>query len=114
LKLALLENKEGYFVKPTSEAATAALAGVNLPENLRLFIPDPSGAESYPIVTYSWVLLYKTYPDLQKAKALQDLFRWCLLEGQTEAAGLGYVPLPPNVTGKALRVLDAIGLEGKR
>jgi len=113
LKLALLENKEGYFVKPTSEAATAALAGVNLPENLRLFIPDPSGAESYPIVTYSWVLLYKTYSDPQKAKALQDLFRWCLLEGQKDSSSLGYVPLPSNVTQKALKVLDTIGHKDK-
>jgi phosphate transport system substrate-binding protein len=35
------------------------LAGAALPENLRLFLPDPEGKDAYPIVTYTWLLAYR-------------------------------------------------------
>ena len=69
LKVAILENKAGQFVQPTEQSAGAALASAELPENLRAFVPDPAGADSYPIVTFSWVLLYKDYVDARKAQS---------------------------------------------
>ena len=109
LKLAVLENKEGKFVTPTEQSCTAALAAAEMPENLRIFVPDPSGSDSYPIVTFSWILLYKNYSDAEKAKSIRDLFQWCLLDGQKYAPQLGYVRLPANVTEKALAALNAVG-----
>jgi phosphate transport system substrate-binding protein len=107
LKMAILENKEGNFVRPTDESSAAALSGADLPENLRVFLPDPSGPNSYPIVTLSWILLYRHYGEPEKARAIQDPFRWCLQDGQKYAAQVGYVPLPSNVGTKALAALDA-------
>lgn len=109
LKLAVLENKEGKFVKPTEQSCTAALATAEMPENLRVFVPDPSGQDAYPIVTFSWILLYKNYPDPEKAKSIRDLFQWCLLDGQNYAPQLGYVRLPANVTKKILAMLNTVG-----
>ena len=111
LKLAVLENRAGKFVKPTDQSCTAALAGAEMPENLRVFVPDPSGQDSYPIVTFTWILLYKNYPDPEKVKSVRDLFHWCLLEGQNYAPRLGYVRLPANVTEKALAALNTIGTQ---
>lgn len=108
LPMAILENKQGNFVKPTEQSCTAALAEAELPDNLRAFIPDPVGANSYPIVTMTWILSHKSYEDAEKAKVIQDLFRWCLEDGQNEAPKLNYVPLPPNVTTKALAALSTI------
>jgi len=108
LRMAALENRQGRFVRPSSEAGTAALASVELPENLRLFVPDPPGGESYPIATLTWVLLRRTYDDPRRAEALRALFRWCLTSGQQRAAELGYLPLPPGVAAKALASLDSI------
>jgi phosphate transport system substrate-binding protein len=108
LKTALLENKEGRFVQATDESVTAALASAQLPENLRLFVPDPDGAGSYPIVTFSWVLLYRNSSDPAKAQALCDLFGWSLRDGQTYARQLGYVPLPGAVSEKARAALAAL------
>ena len=107
LKLAVLENKEGKFIAPEEKSSTIALATAEIPENLRVFVSDPPGAESYPIVTFSWIILYKDYYSA-KSKAIHDLFRWCLMEGQTYASRLGYVPLPSNVIEKALIALDAV------
>ncbi len=109
LKLAVLENKEGKFVKPTEQSCTAALATAEMPENLRIFVPDPSGPDSYPIVTFTWILLYKNYPDAEKAKSVRDLFQWCLLDGQKYAPKLGYIQLPVRITDKALAALNTVG-----
>src|SRR5262249_1907325 len=104
LRMALVENKSGSFVKPSAESCAAALASADMPENLRVYVPDPTGPDVYPIVTFSWILLYKKY-ESAKASALHDLFAWCLRDGQQSAPELGYVPLPAPVVSKALTAL---------
>ncbi|PON18556.1 phosphate ABC transporter substrate-binding protein PstS [Candidatus Entotheonella serta] len=59
LKMAWLENQAGQFIQPHGGSGLATLLNVDMPENLRVFFPDPAGADSYPIVTYSWLLLNK-------------------------------------------------------
>jgi len=108
LKVALLENRAGRFVVPSPSTSASAFADVELPDNMRLYVPDPAGADSYPIVTLTWILLYRNYPDQQKAKALQDLFRWCLTDGQKYAPELGYTALPQNVVARSLVALDSL------
>ena len=111
LDMAALENKEGNFVQPSQQTCEDGLAHANLPENLRAFVPDPAGADSYPIVTFSWALLRKGYKD-QVATPLRDLFRWCLQDGQRYASQLGYVPLPEPVVQKALAAVNGISPGG--
>ena len=108
LKLAMLENREGRFIAPTAQSCTASFATVEMPANLRVFVPDPTGPDSYPIVTFSWILLYKSYNDPARSKAIHDLFWWCLLQGQRYAPELGYVQLPRIVVDKALAALDSV------
>ena len=112
LPVATLENKEGKFVEPSAESCAAALATVQLPDNLRAFVPDPSGENSYPIVTFSWILLHKKYGSAETAAAIRDLFRWCLLDGQKYAPALDYLPLPASVAQKALVALNSINSGG--
>jgi phosphate transport system substrate-binding protein len=112
LRMALLENREGAFVAPTTESATAALAAADLPENLRVFLPDPSGLGSYPIVTFSWALLYRDYGDQAKAAAIRELFGWALSKGQAFGSDAGYIPLPPAVSKKGLTAVQAVAPGG--
>lgn len=100
LSMALLENKRGNFVKPSIESAQDALATAELPDDLIVWIPDPPGENSYPIVGYTWLLCYKTYENPAKAQVLKDVINYCLEEGQAESAGLGYVPLPEAVVAR--------------
>lgn len=113
LKVASLENKAGKFVPPDEKSAAQTLAAVTLPDNLRAFISDPEGDGSYPIVTYSWILAYKKYPDAAKAKAMEAMIEYGLTEGQSKAAELGYVPLPANVVQKVAAAADQISPEYK-
>jgi phosphate transport system substrate-binding protein len=108
LPTASLQNKSGNFIKATDESASATLAAVTLPENMRAFISDPEGGNSYPIVTYTWLLVYKTYDDPEKAKAMETAIEYGLNEGQQVAPQLGYIALPRNVREKVASVADTI------
>lgn len=105
---ATLENKAGEYVAPSSESASSALGAATLPENLRAFVSDPEGADSYPIVTYTWLLAYQNYSDPNKLQAFKDVVNWSLTDGQDYAEELGYIPLPDNVVEKVKAKLDTI------
>jgi phosphate transport system substrate-binding protein len=109
LATATLQNKAGDYVAPGVESGQAALQSVALPENLRAFLPDPDGENCYPIVTFTWLLVHKTYDDPRRAVALKHLCKYALTDGQRECAPLGYVPLPQTVGQRVLQAADSIG-----
>ena len=111
LPMAWLENRAGGLIAPGPETGARALVGGSdsIPENLTVLIPDPEGARSYPIVTYTWALVYDRYPQAAKAQAIRGLLRWSLTEGQTQAQSLGYIPLPDNAVKAALAAVETIG-----
>ena len=108
LLMAWLENKAGQFIEPHGGSGLATLLNTPLPENLRVFFPDPDGQDSYPIVTYSWLLLYRQYDDAQKFGELKQFVRWCLTTGQEFNESLGFVRLPPQITARAVEALYSI------
>lgn len=94
---AVLENKAGQYVVPNAESGAEALAAVKMPENLVAWLPDPDGAKSYPITTYTWMIFRKDNGNPAKAKALRDMVEYSLTEGQKIADSMGYIPLPQSV-----------------
>jgi phosphate transport system substrate-binding protein len=106
--VAALENASGNFIVPTDESASATLGAVELPENLRAFITDPEGDESYPIVTYTWMMAYDSYDDPAQAKAMEVWIEYGLNQGQEVAPQLGYIKLPDNVRERVAKAADAI------
>jgi phosphate transport system substrate-binding protein len=108
LPTALLENKEGKFIKATIKSGQAALAGFELPDDMRAWVTDPAGKKSYPIVTYTWLLCHKKYDDEQVGNALKELIKYCLTDGQKISEELGYLPLPEKVAAKVLKAVDNI------
>jgi phosphate transport system substrate-binding protein len=108
LPMAWLENKAGQFIQPRGDSGTATLLNVEMPENLRIFFPDPDGKDSYPIVTFSWLLLYKHYDDQHRAAALKQYIKWCLTEGQAFNEALGYIRLAPQVVERTMTAVDSI------
>lgn len=110
LPMALLENKAGQFIGADERSGQTALAEsvVGVPEGVWPTTLDPDGPASYPIVTYSWLLLYKRYPAPEKAAALRDFVAWGLVEGQSVGLGLGYVPLPGLMIARGQTALTEI------
>ena len=65
-------------------------------------IVDATGANSYPISGYSWVVVYKKPADAGRAKALYNVLSWLVgPAGQANAKSVDYVPLPVNVQNEA-------------
>lgn len=113
LNMAALQNKAGNFVAPNNKSGSATLAQVELPDNLLAFITDPPGADSYPIVTYTWMLLYKKYDNPNQAIAMEAMVQYCLTDGQKLSPQLGYVQLPPNVVKKVAAAADKLSPDFK-
>jgi len=110
LAMAHLQNRAGRFVAPSESAGQVALAKnvTKMPTNLRLFLPDPDGADAYPIVTFSWLLLHGQYADHERAVALKKFITWSLTDGQSLSRELGYIPLPAEVASRSLAALDRV------
>lgn len=108
LHMAELENAAGNFVAPSLSSGQAALSGVEMPADMRLWITNPQGAEAYPIVTYTWLLCYQDYEDDQKAAVLKNVIAWCLTEGQKMSDELGYIPLPDDVAAAVMEKAQTI------
>ncbi|HYP56914.1 MAG TPA: phosphate ABC transporter substrate-binding protein PstS [Beijerinckia sp.] len=108
LKTALLENKSGQFVEASLQNGEAAMRAAAEIKPDELSAADPDGDHSYPIVSYSWLLLFRHYPDTRKAEELRDFVRWGLTTGQGFASELGYIPLPPETAQHGIDALDRI------
>lgn len=114
LKTATLQNKAGEFIAPSPEASSAAFAGVTLPEDFALVVPDPEAKEAYPINGLTWLLLYGQYGDQAKADALKNFVKWAVSdEGDKYADQLGYLPIPDEVADRVVAQLDAIKVAAK-
>jgi phosphate transport system substrate-binding protein len=108
MPMATLENKAGGYVAPAPESAKAALASAQLPENMIVWVSDPDGKDSYPIVTFTWMCFYKQYPDKNKLDALKALAIYGLTDGQKDSEALGYVPLPDSIASKGQEAIKAL------
>ena len=107
LQAAALQNASGEQVTPSNATASEALGSIDLGPDLIGGNPNPKGG--YPIVTFTWVLAYKT-GNGDKTPLLKKAFDYMLSdEAQSKAPELGYVSLPPEVVTKAKAAANSIG-----
>jgi phosphate transport system substrate-binding protein len=103
LPFALIQNHEEKWVQASTEAVTAAAqeSVATIPSDFRVSITDAPGADSYPISSFTYLLLYQQQTDAAKGKALVGFIQWMLHDGQKDAPALSYAPLPgPIVTAE--------------
>ncbi|QPN62504.1 phosphate ABC transporter substrate-binding protein PstS [Synechococcus sp. CBW1004] len=106
LQAARLTNAAGEALEPTTANAERALASIDLGADLTGRDANPS--QGYPIVTFSWILLYQQ-GNGSRLETLQKVFDHTLSEKtQAEAPGLGYVNLPSPVLAKARAALQTM------
>ena len=118
-------NKFNYL-KPSAAGAVAALtahaavAGQD-PINPSATYVQPvmaTGTSSYPIVGYSWLLLYKNFESSGtvvkgQVQGLVAFLNWALTSGQTSTyLARGYVALPSSVRTTAIAELKTIKWDG--
>jgi len=100
LPSAKLRNPAGVLVQPTLKSVAAAAAGAELPldTDFRVSITNAPGPDSYPISSFTWLLIRKDDPDAARARTIQAFVAWMLEpSAQRMAADLHYAPLPVKV-----------------
>lgn len=102
LGYAAVENSAGRFVTPSPETMGAAAEGLELVSvinNFRVSLIDATGADAYPITSWTFLLVRESQPDAVKARTLANLLWYVTHQGQVSATSLHYAPLPKFVIG---------------
>jgi phosphate transport system substrate-binding protein len=119
LAVALIQNKAGKFVGPTADgvsAAASAAADQMHGDQLTASIWDQGGDKSYPISTFTYLIVYKDLSyvkDAAKAAALVDFLNWTATDGQAKAAALDYAPVGDAVSVKVKAAIASLTFGGK-
>lgn len=105
-----VQNAAGKFVKADLASVTAAAAGAakSMPDDFRVSITNAPGATSYPVSSFTWLLIPAHIEDAAKRDAVKDFLKWMLTEGQKYAEGLTYAPLPKPVIEKEQKAISLI------
>ena len=76
-------------------------------------ITNAEGDGSYPISSYTYILIHKDIKDATKGKALVDFLWWAIHDGEKFTNDLNYAPLPAEVVKKAEAKINSITSGGK-
>jgi phosphate transport system substrate-binding protein len=116
LQYAQMKNAAGKLVTPSLESVTAAAASAKFEKNtdFRVSITNAPGDASYPISSFTWLLIQPDMKDVAKAKAIRNFLDWMISdEAQQMAAGLQYAPLPKTVVALVKDRLKTLKAAGK-
>jgi phosphate transport system substrate-binding protein len=113
---ASVKNKAGNYILPTLQAASAAATGVKVPPDLTISTIDSPGAQSYPITSQTFVVVYK---DMCKAgrsqsaaSGVKKFISYGLGAGQKVEASLDFAPLPATLLSKTQAQLSQLECNG--
>ncbi|HSB55089.1 MAG TPA: phosphate ABC transporter substrate-binding protein PstS [Gemmatimonadales bacterium] len=116
LPYAAVKNQAGSYVQPSLQSVTAAAASAKFDKNtdFRVSITNAPGKDSYPISSFTWLLVHPDLKDAGKAKAIKDFLSWMITpEAQQMATGLQYAALPAEVTKLITDRLKTLKAGGK-
>ncbi len=106
----VVKNPAGNWIKASTQTVSEAAAGAakDMPADYRVSITNAPGANSYPISSFTWLLIPVQSKDPAKGKVLHDLLGWMLDHGEAEAASMTYAPLPPAVVARVRQTIQEI------
>jgi phosphate transport system substrate-binding protein len=110
LPFADLQNHDGKFVTANLMGVTAAASAASMPADFRVSITDAPGADSYPISSFTWLLVYQQQTDKAKGEQIVKFLKWALHDGQSYVNDLKYAPLPSGVVALEDKQVEEIQL----
>lgn len=113
---AMIQNKLGEFIKPTTVSISAAASG-KIPTDTRCSITNSDAEGAYPISTFTWIIIYKeqNYSDRTKVQAIAtlDLLKYIISdEAQSITSEVHYAPLPAKVKELSMINLKTVTYNG--
>lgn len=112
-----VKNQAGKYVAPTLDSTSAAGDGIDVPENLAISTIDSPNPAAYPIVSQTFVIVYK---DLCKAGVKPDAAKGVVAflkfgygsQGQQALSQLQFAPLPSGLMQKAQAQISTLQCNG--
>ena len=104
-----VKNAAGNWERASIEGVTEAAASIKqMPADYRISITNAPGADSYPISSFTYLLIPVHAADPAKGKVIKDLLSWIVNSGESEVSALSYAPLPKNVAEKVLKTVYSL------
>jgi phosphate transport system substrate-binding protein len=105
-----VRNADGKWIKASTATVTAAAAAASkdMPADYRVSITNAAGADSYPISSFTWLLIPVPFDTPQKGKVMHDFLEWMLDHGEAEAPSMTYAPLPAPVIARLRQTIDQV------
>jgi phosphate transport system substrate-binding protein len=103
-------NAAGKFVKATAASITASCVAVEAPgwDKLAASLTNASGADSYPISSFTFLYVRPSARDQRRTAALVSLLNWAYSDGQSVAIHEGYSDLPKPLVAKVLAKVNVM------
>ena len=103
-------NPAGKFVRGSAERIAAACEAVEAPRwnSFSASLANASGADSFPISSFSWIYLRTESSDSARAAALRSLLDWIYSDGQQYATDEGYSELPQPLLAAARKKVQEL------
>ncbi|NBC48715.1 MAG: phosphate ABC transporter substrate-binding protein PstS [Gammaproteobacteria bacterium] len=96
--MAAIENRNGRMVAPNPISFAAAMNAITDTTTGAadiVTLVDPPGADAYPIIAVSYLMLRSHYASTAKREAILDIVEYALGPGQSIAERIGYIPFSP-------------------
>jgi phosphate transport system substrate-binding protein len=99
LEAAAIENRAGVFLTPSVAdiSAAAAAFSAQVQANPTFTITNAPGADSYPIATFTYILVWQNQTNQHEGYDTAYFFLWIVNQGQAYGPQLYYPELPANV-----------------
>jgi phosphate transport system substrate-binding protein len=103
-----VQNAAGKFVDADLASITAAAESAKMPDDFRASITNAPGEKSYPIASFTWLLIPDKISDPVKQAGIVKFLKWSLGAGQEMLEPLTYAKLPKEVVEKELKAIDKV------
>lgn len=109
LPMASIKNAAGKYVQPSLESVSAAAESAlkEMPADYRISITNAAGKNSYPISSFTYLLVYKKL-EATSGKELIQFLKWSMTKGQSYAKDLAYAPLPKPLIKKVEATISTL------
>lgn len=105
-----VKNAAGKFIKADLASTTAAAAGAaaSMPEDFRISITNAPGEKTYPIATFTWLMVPEKITDPAKKKALVEFLKWAISSGQELNEEHSFGRIPKEIIDLESKAIDNI------
>lgn len=102
LPIGLVQNAAGNFVKASDATINAACKSMEAPQwnDFAMSLTNAPGADSFPIISFSWIYLRSGSPASKRKEVLISVLRFIYTDGQQVVSEQGYAALPPQLLDK--------------